>query len=87
MLQEENSHALTLQERNKLTMRGVSEVVSFEENLVQLRTSLGDLAVHGQQLQLKNLTLEGGEVAVEGHISALIYQEPQSGGWLSRLFG
>ena len=87
MLQEENSHALTLQERNKLTMRGVSEVVSFEENLVQLRTSLGDLAVHGQQLQLKNLTLEGGEVAVEGHISALIYQEPRSGGWLSRLFG
>ena len=87
MMQEENSHALTLLERKKLIMRGVSEVVSFEENLVQLRTGLGDLEVHGQQLQLKNLTLEGGEVAVEGHISALIYQEPRSGGWFSRLFG
>ncbi len=87
MMQEEISHSLTLQERKKLTMRGVSEVVSFEENLVQLRTALGDLAVHGQQLQLKNLTLEGGEVAVEGHISALVYQEPRTGGWLSRLFG
>ena len=87
MTQEQEIHTLTLHERKKLTMRGVSEVVSFEENLVQLRTGLGDLAVHGQQLQLKNLTLEGGEVAVEGNISALIYQEPRSGGWFSRLFG
>lgn len=87
MTEAQSTHALTLQQRQKLNMTGVSEVVSFEENLVLLRTELGTLAVHGQQLQLKNLTLEGGAVAVEGRISALIYEEPKSGGWLSRLFG
>lgn len=80
-------HKLTLDERKKLTLTGVSEVVSFEETSVVLRTGLGTLMVHGRELQLKNLSLEGGQVAVEGQISALLYEEPRSGGWLSRLFG
>lgn len=80
-------HKLTLDERKKLTLTGVSEVVSFEETSVVLRTGLGTLMVHGRELQLKNLSLEGGQVAVEGQISALVYEEPRSGGWLSRLFG
>lgn len=80
-------HKLTLDERKKLTMTGVTEVVSFEANAVMLRTALGTLIVHGRELQLKNLSLDGGQVAVEGRISALIYEEPKSGGWLSRLFG
>lgn len=81
-------HKLTLNERKNLTMTGVSEVVSFEENLVVLRTSLGTLTVHGRDLQLKMLSLEGGEVAVEGMVSAFVYEEPrQSGGVLRRLFG
>lgn len=81
-------HKLCLEERSSLTMNGVTEVVSFEENLVVLHTSLGTLMVHGQQLQLKNLSLEGGQVAVEGQIAALIYQEQRTGGgWFGRLFG
>lgn len=80
-------HKLTLDERKKLTLTGVSEVVSFDETAVVLRTGLGTLMVHGRELQLKNLSLEGGQVAVEGQISALVYEEPRSGGWLSRLFG
>ena len=51
-----------------------------------LNTSLGTLTVHGKELQLKTLSVEGGQVAVEGSIAALIYQEPKkSGGWLRRL--
>ena len=50
-----------------------------------LQTSLGLLVVQGQQLQLKNLSLEGGQVAVEGSISALSYEEPRQSGW-RRLF-
>lgn len=81
-------HKLTLDERQKLTMTGVTEVVSFDESQVVLRTGLGTLVVHGRELQLKQMSLDGGQVAVDGHISALIYEEPrQSGGWLSRLFG
>ncbi len=81
-------HKLTLNERRQLSMTGVSEVISFDDTAVILRTQLGTLNIHGKDLQLKTLSLEGGQVAVEGTVSALIYEEPrQSGGWVRRLFG
>lgn len=81
-------HKLTLSERKKLTMTGVTEVVSFEEDAVILKTALGTLVIQGRDLQLKTLSLEGGQVDVEGTVSALVYQEPKhSGGVLRRLFG
>ena len=80
-------HKLTLSDRKSLTMTGVTEVMSFDEQSVVLQTGLGTLTVHGQDLQLKNLSLDGGQVAVEGQIAALIYQEPRPArGWLGRLF-
>ena len=79
-------HKLQLTERNKLTMTGVTEVVSFEENAVVLHTALGTLIVQGHDLKLKTLSLEGGQVAVDGAISALIYEEPRLSGW-RRLLG
>ena len=86
MTQEQ--HKLTLTQRSALTVTGVTELVSFEDNAVMLRTAMGDLLVQGQQLQLKELSLEGGQVAVDGNVSALIYEESrQGGGWLHRLFG
>lgn len=80
-------HKLTLNERNNLTMTGVTEVVSFDDTAIVLQTGLGRLLVQGQQLQLKNLSLEGGQVAVDGKICALTYEEPRSGGAFRRLFG
>ena len=81
MEEDRMPHKLCLEERSRLTMTGVTEVVSFEDTAVVLQTSLGTLVVHGQQLQLKTLSLEGGQVAVEGSISALIYEEPRASGW------
>ena len=81
-------HKLTLTERNTLTMTGVTEVVSFDDTTVVLHTTLGTLVVQGRDLQLKTLSLEGGQVAVDGSISALIYEEPGApGGWFRRLLG
>lgn len=81
-------HSLALKERKTLTMTGVTEVVSFDENAVIVNTDLGRLTVQGQQLQLKTLSVEGGQIAVEGNIAALQYEEPrQKGGWMHRLFG
>ncbi len=80
-------HALSLSERKKLTMTGALEVVSFDESFVVLKTALGTLTVQGSGLQLKQLTPEGGNVAVEGEISALSYEQPRGGGWFSRLLG
>ena len=85
MPEEHLPHKLQLNERKKLTMTGVTEVVSFDETCVVLQTSLGLLIVQGQQLSLKNLSLDGGQVAVDGTISALSYEEPRQSGW-RRLF-
>ena len=80
-------HKLILNERNNLSVSGVSEVVSFDDTAVVMRTGMGVLTVHGQQLQLKNLSLDGGMVAVEGNVAALIYEEPrQDRGFLGRFF-
>lgn len=81
-------HKLTLEERQHLTMTGATEVVSFDDTIVVLHTQLGTLTVQGQQLQLRNLSREGGQVAVTGQISSLSYEEPrQPGGLWRRLLG
>ena len=80
-------HSLQLKDRRNLTMSGVTEVVSFDDLSVVLKTSLGTLTVQGQELQLKTLSLDGGQVAVEGSVTALVYEEPRSGTWRQRLFG
>ena len=77
-------HKLTLDERKNLTMTGVAEVLSFAEDLVVLKTSLGTLLVQGRGLKLKTLSPDGGQVAVEGTVSAMSYQEPRT---RRRLFG
>ena len=86
MTEERFPHKLTLNERKNLTMTGVTEVLSFEESTVVLRTCLGLLTVRGQELKLKTLSLEGGQVAVDGPISALIYEEPREAGFWQRLW-
>ena len=79
-------HKLTLSQRNNLTMTGVTEVVSFDEGAVVLRTALGTLVIQGSDLQLKTLSTDGGLVAVDVEVSALIYEEPRLSGW-RRLLG
>ncbi len=88
MGEEQMSHKLILDERRHLSITGVTEVVSFDESAVVLHTSLGTLMIQGKELQLKNLSQDGGQVAVDGSVSALVYEElQQSGGWMRRLFG
>lgn len=88
MEQLQMPHKLTLSERSHLTLTGVTEVVSFDDTAVVLKTDLGTLVVQGNQLQLKNLSPEGGQVAVEGSITSLVYEELRSDrGFWHRLFG
>ena len=81
-------HKLVLNDRKSLTMTGVTEVVSFEEDGVILKTALGTLVISGRGLKLRTLSPEGGQVEVNGTVTALSYEEPRpSGGVLRRLFG
>ena len=81
-------HGLNLDQRKKLSVTAVAEVVSFDEEAIVLRTALGTLVVQGQELKLRQLTLDGGNVAVEGKIDSLVYEQTrQTGGMMRRLFG
>ena len=87
MTEQHLPHRLSLNERKELSMTGVTEVVSFDDTAVVLRTQLGTLIIHGQQLQLKTLSPEGGQVTVEGTISAIVYEEPRQTFSWRRLLG
>ena len=78
-------HKLTLNDRKHLSLTGVTDVISVDEDLIVLKTGLGRLVIQGQGLQLKNLSLDGGQVAVDGKLCVLSYEEPRQGG-LRRLF-
>ena len=81
------AHDISLKSRKHMNISGVTEVISFDDTVVILRTTMGTLTVQGSQLQLKTLSLDGGQVAVEGTVCALSYEEERSTGWKRRLFG
>lgn len=76
-------HKLALTDRRTLALSGVAEVLSFDENTVTAITALGTLEIHGSDLKLKTLSPDGGQVHIEGNISALIYEDsrPRQNGW------
>lgn len=81
-------HSLVLEDRKLLTVSGVSDVDSFDEETVVVFTDLGELTVRGSNLHINRLSVEVGELTVEGNIAALIYSDemPKSGGFFSRVF-
>lgn len=84
---EQAQQKLILENRQKLSITGVEEVLSFDETAVSLHTAMGMLIIQGQGLHLKALSPEGGKIEVDGTVSALSYEEPrQPGAFLSRLF-
>ncbi len=64
---------LVLQNRASLSVSGVTEVCGFDENCISMVTSLGDLLVKGKALRISRLSLEVGEVEVEGTVDSLEY--------------
>ena len=82
-------HRLELDGRERLTVSGVEDVDSFDEQVIVAYTDLGELTIKGKGLHIGKLTLDGGELHVDGHIDSISYEEPAAGrtSLLSRLFG
>lgn len=75
--------------RERLTVTGVEDVERFDELSVVMRTAAGVLVVSGEELHIGKLSLDGGELFVEGHIDSLSYEDApvRRDSFLSRLFG
>ena len=80
-------HHLVLEGRSRLAVSGVEEVESFDEGLVVLYTSKGVLLIRGSGLSIDRLSIDKGELSVEGTVDALEYEnrEQKAGGFWSRL--
>ena len=81
-------HNIILEDRRLLTISGVADVDSFDERMVTVFTDMGELTVRGSDLHINRLSVETGELLLEGKIVSLTYQEeaPKSaGGFFSRV--
>jgi sporulation protein YabP len=68
-------HLVSISEREEMKVTGVSHVESFDDEEVVMETQAGLLAVRGENLHIKNLDLEKGELLLEGLILELVYAE------------
>ena len=85
----EQPHRLTLDSRSRLSVTGVLEVESFDETEILLTSTRGPLSIRGQGLRLQQLSIDGGQVLVDGSVDSIVYEQEThaSGGFFARLFG
>ena len=80
---------IILENRNKLTVSGVKDVLSFDDQVVMIATDLGLLTVKGEDLKINKLNIDTSEVKVEGKINNLSYSEntlKSEGGLFGKIF-
>ena len=80
------NHLLTLENREHLTLTGISDVDSFNEEEIIAISPCGELTIKGELLHIEELNLEAGTVS--GKVTSLLYSEKfSSTSLLKRLFG
>lgn len=81
---------LILENREKLSISGVNDVLSFDDQVVMVETELGLLTVKGENIRINKLSIDTSEVIVEGNISYLAYSdkelEKSKGSLISKIF-
>ena len=87
---KETVQNVIMENRRRLSISGVEDVDSFDEDEVVLFTGMGTLNIKGADLRINKLSVESGEVTVEGDITSLVYSDDdrasRSHGILSRIF-
>ena len=84
-------HKVTMTNRKSCAINGVKDVLSFDEREILLETEQGMLMIKGDDLHVNRLTLDKGEVDVDGKIDSFTYSDVSGSGsknesFLSRLF-
>ena len=82
-------HRVEVMSRETMQVSGVEDVERFDEVEIVMRTTAGVLVVTGEDLHIGKLSLEGGELQVDGRIDSVSYEDgaAETGGLLRRLFG
>ena len=82
-----SNHNIIIEDRKKLTLSGVKDVISFVDETLLLETVLGRLTVKGAGLHIVNFDTASGDLFAEGKIYAAVYtSDEKNGGFFSRVF-
>ena len=71
-------HNIIIENRKKLIISGIRDIDSYNEQIIDLFTEMGYLVIKGENLHINKLDKQTKEIAIEGKISSLIYQEPKN---------
>lgn len=75
---KKSGHLLVAEDRREITVKGVSEVLSFDDTLVRLVTLCGILNLEGEKLRVHVLNLQDGIVGVTGRLNGVLYESERS---------
>ena len=73
-----SAHKIVISNRKSGVLNGVIDVLSFDVGEILLETELGMLMIKGNDLHVNRLTLEKGEIDIEGKIDSLTYSDVKS---------
>lgn len=81
-------HSVIIQNRSRMTVSGVEDVLAFDEVQIDARTTGGMLFIKGSDLHIESLSIDSGELSVAGRIDELVYSDTENRreGFFSRLF-
>ena len=71
----EREHCLILEHRRSLKITGVTDVIAYDEHIIQINTTDKALEIRGDGLHMKQLALDKGIIEVDGCVNSLEYQE------------
>lgn len=87
-MDNETQHTLTLINRTELSLTGINDIDSFNEQEIIAVCETGELVIKGEMLHIEQLSVEAGIMSVSGKITSLSYNEKFTGtSVLKRLFG
>lgn len=77
-IKQRRSHKLHMEDRNKMEMTGIVDVISFDLNKVILESDYGVITIKGSNLHVNRLSVEKGELDIDGTVVSLEYSETNS---------
>ncbi len=87
MSSEQGIHNIILENRKKILLTGVKDVLHFGDDVINAVTNLGEVTIRGTELKMNNFNADKGDLSAEGNIVAIVYTASrEKEGFLSKIF-
>lgn len=80
-------HDIVIENRQRLSASGIQNVDSYEDDCIVAQSECGEIVIKGNELKISRLSVETGDMTVDGNIDSVSYNAPKVGGsFFSRVF-